>query len=93
MSRRPFDPRRRALSQILLAWPLAALPAADEKQESSPRAGCLAATEPGLSAEERTRLEKSIAEGEKPLAAIRDFTLPPDVAPSLRFEAMKSKRR
>lgn len=93
MSRRLPDPGRRALSQMVLAWPLAALAAADEKKEISPRAGCLAATEPGLSAEERARLEKSIAEGEKSLAAIRDFRLPPDVAPSLRFQAMKSKRR
>ena len=93
MSQRPFDPGRRALSQMMLAWPLAALAAADEKKETSPRAGCLAATEPGLSAEERARLEKSIAEGEKSLGGIRDFKLPPDVAPSLRFQAMKSKRR
>lgn len=93
MSDRPFGPTRRAMSQMLLAWPLAALAAADEKKESSARAGCLAATEPGLSADERVRLEKSIADGEKSLAVIRDFKLPPDVAPSLRFQAMKSKRR
>ena len=93
MSHRPFDPGRRALSRAMLAWPLAALAAADEKKETSPRAGCLAATEPGLSAEERARLEKSIAEAEKSVGAIRDFKLPPDVAPSLRFQAMKSKRR
>jgi len=93
MRNRPFELTRRALSQMLLAWPLAALAAAGEKKDASARAGCLAATEPGLSADERTRLEKSIADGEKSLAVIRDFKLPPDVAPSLRFEAMKSKRR
>jgi hypothetical protein len=93
MRHRPFDPSRRALSQMMLAWPLAALAGADEKKELSPRAGCLAATEPGLSAEERARLEKNIAEGEKALAVIRGLKLPPEVAPSLRFQAMKSKRR
>jgi hypothetical protein len=93
MSDRPFDLTRRALSRMLLAWPLGALAVADGKKEASARAGCLAATEPGLSAEERTRLEKSIADGEKSLAVIRDFKLPPDVAPALRFQAMKSKRR
>jgi len=92
MSDRPSGLTRRAVAQMLLAWPLAGL-AADEKKAASPRAGCLAATEPGLSADERARLEKSIADGEKSLAVIRDFKLPPDVAPSLRFRAMKSKRR
>lgn len=82
---------RRALAQMLLAMPLARLAAGDEK-EASPRARCLAAAEPGLSSDERARLEKSIAEGEKSLSVIRDFKLPPDVAPALRFQAMKSKR-
>ena len=93
MSDRPSGLTRRAMAQMLLAWPLAGLAAADEKKTTSPRAGCLAATEPGLSADERERLEKSIADGEKSLAMIRDFKLPPDVAPSLRFQAMKSKRK
>jgi len=93
MSDRPFDPTRRTLSRMLLAWPLGGLAVADEKREASARAGCLAATEPGLSADERARLEKSIAEGEKSVAVIRDFKLPPDVAPSLRFQAMRSRRR
>jgi hypothetical protein len=92
MSDQPRRLARRALGQMLLATPLARLAASDEK-EASPRARCLAATEPGLSTEERARLEKSIAEGEKSLAVIRDFKLPPDVAPSLRFQAMKSKRK
>ena len=92
MSDKPRPLTRRALGQMLLAMPLARLAAGDEK-EASPRARCLAATEPGLSTDERARLEKSIAEGEKSLAVIRDFKLPPDVAPSLRFQAMKSKRK
>ena len=93
MPGRPFTLTRRTLSQMLLAWPLARLAAADEKKETSARAGCLAATEPGLSADERARLEKSIAGGEKSLAVIRDFELPPDVAPALRFRAMRSKAK
>jgi hypothetical protein len=93
MSDHPLELTRRAMSQMLLALPLSAIAVADESKDAPPRAGCLAATEPGLSADERARLERSIADGEKPLAVIRDFKLPPDVAPSLRFEAMKSKRR
>jgi hypothetical protein len=41
---------RRALGQMLLAMPIARLAAGDEK-EASPRARCLAATEPGLSSD------------------------------------------
>jgi hypothetical protein len=95
MSDRPPELTRRALSQMLLALPLGALAGADERKDAepaSPRAACLAATETGLSAEEKARLEKSIAGGEKSLAVIRDFKLPADVAPALRFQAMKSKR-
>jgi len=96
MSNRRLELTRRALSRMLLALPLSPFAVADEKKEAespSPRATCLAATEPGLSADERARLEKSIAGGEKALAVIRDFKLPADVAPSLRFQALKSKRR
>jgi len=93
MSDQPRPLTRRAMSQMLLAVPLARLAAADEKKEASPRAACFAATEPGLSTDERVRLAKSIADDEKALTVIRDFKLPPDVAPSLRFQAMKSKKR
>ena len=92
MSDQPRPLPRRAFAQMLLAMPLARLAAGDEKAPSA-RARCLAATEPGLSTDERARLEKSIAEGEKSLAVVRDFKLPPDVAPSLRFQVMKSKRK
>jgi hypothetical protein len=94
MSDRPLELTRRALSRMLLALPLARLAAADEKKEAespSPRAVCLAATERGLSSDERARLEKSLADGEKSLAVIRHFKLSADVAPALRFQAMKSK--
>jgi hypothetical protein len=92
MSDKPRPLTRRAVGQMLLAMPLARIAAGDEK-EASPRARCLAATEPGLSNDERARLEKSIAEGEKSLTVIRDFKLLPDVPPSMRFQAMKSKRK
>ena len=92
MSDEPRPLTRRAVGQMLLALPLARLASGDEK-EPSPRTRCLAATEPGLSTDERGRLEKSLTEGEKSLSVIRDFKLPPDVAPSLRFQAMKSKRK
>lgn len=87
---------RRTLGQMLLALPLARVARAQETKEDPPpsaRALCLAATETGLSADERARLEKSIAGGEKSLAVVRDFKLPAGVAPSLRFQAMKSKRK
>jgi hypothetical protein len=94
------DPRldltRRALGQMLLALPLARLAAADDKkaeEAASPRADCFAATEPGLSDDEKARLRKSITEGEKSLAVIRDFKVPVDVAPATVFRAMKSKGR
>jgi hypothetical protein len=93
MSEPPRRLTRRALSQMLLALPLAGLAAPDDKKDASPRAACFVATEPGLSADERARLEKSLVDGEKALAVIRDFKLPPDVAPALRFQAMKSKKR
>jgi len=35
----------------------------------------------------------TVSPDEKSLAVIRDFKLPPDVAPSLRFQAMRSKRK
>jgi hypothetical protein len=96
MTYRSFDITRRAMSRILLALPLAPIAAAEEKKPAdapspSPRDSCLAAAETGLSADERARLEKSLAGGEKALAVVRDFKLPPDVAPALRFQAMKSR--
>jgi hypothetical protein len=81
---------------MLLALPLARLAAADEKKPEevvSPRADCLAATEAGLSDDEKARLRKSIAEGDKSLAVIRDFKVPVDVAPAVMFRAMKSRGR
>jgi hypothetical protein len=75
MSDGPFELTRRALGQMMLAMPFAATAAIEEKTEApvpSPRAECFAATEPALLAEEKARLEKSITDGEKSLAVIRD---------------------
>ena len=89
--------RRRDFARILLAVP--ALPALargqgeKEPEKPSPTAEFIAAEEPGLSPAEREALRKSIAGFEKSLQVVRDFKLPPDVAPALRFAAQKSKRR
>ena len=87
---------RRAATKLLLALPLAAPSAAEEKkpeEKLSPQAECLVAHETGLSPEETARLRQNVASGQKALAVIRDFKLPADVAPSLRFVAMKSRKR
>lgn len=84
---------RRTVGKMLLALPAAVLPVGEPREEKpSEQAEFIAAHEGGLTAEERERLKKSIADVEKPLAVIRDFKLPMDVAPSLRFRALKSNR-
>lgn len=85
---------RRAAGKLLMALPAVALAApasADEKPTEL--ADFLAAREPGLSAEERERLRKSVTELEKALRVVRDFRLPRDVALSLRFRPLRSRRR
>lgn len=96
MSDRPLDLDRRSLGKLLLGLPLAVGAAAAETKPPEPpsaRSECLAASEPGFSPEERERLRKSMGESEKSLAVIRDFKLPPDVAPALRFAPLKSAKR
>lgn len=86
---------RRAFGRMLLAMPAAALPLSREEEKPAPsseQADFIAAREAGLSPEERERLRKKISEGEKSLAAVRDFKVPMEVTPSLRFRAMKSRR-
>ena len=89
--------RRRDFARILLAVP--ALPALaraqgdKEPEKPSPTAEFIAAEEPGLSPAEREALKKSIAGFEKSLQVVRDFKLAPDVPPTLRFAALKSRRR
>jgi hypothetical protein len=95
MSDRPLAISRRGLGQILLAVPVASALAAEEKkavEKPTPLAELIAGQEPGLSDEEQARLKKSITEGEKTLAVIRDFKLPPDVGPAFRFAPLKSRR-
>ena len=93
MSQRPFSLGRRGLGKLLLTLPAAtALCAESQPQGASDIADFLVAHEAGLSADEKERLKKSVAGAEKSLAVIRDFKLPADVAPALRFQALKSKR-
>jgi predicted component of type VI protein secretion system len=85
---------RRTVGKMLLAVPAAAL-AADEKKEDekpSAHAELISSTEPGLSPEERERLKKAVGDVEKALAVVRDFKLPMDVTPALKFRALKSRR-
>lgn len=89
---------RRTLSKMLLALPAAAILPADgsdeRKKEEKPSAQAefIAAQESGLSPEARERLKKNITGGERSLAVIRDFRLPMDVGPALRFRPLKSRR-
>ncbi len=95
MSSQQTTMRRRTAAKLLLALPAAAaLPArAQEKEKPSPTAEFLAAQQAELSSEERERLKKNIGGLEKALAVIREFKLPLDVDPCLRFKARRSRRR
>ena len=89
---------RRAVNRLLLAAPaLPAAIAAAHAQDAPPKpsafAACLAASESGLSADERTRLVKSLAGLEQSLHAIREFKVPPDAHPAMYFTPLKSRRR
>ena len=93
-----MDPTRRAVTLLLASAPAAAWAleqSKDEKKDErpSPTAEFLAANEPGLTDEERARLKKVVTEGEASLKTIREFKVPPDVAPSFRFQPVKSKGR
>jgi hypothetical protein len=68
----------------------AAGPEADEGP--SPLARFLARQEEGLSAAERRRLRRSIAQLEGSLKEIRGFALANDVPPAGGFRALRSKR-
>jgi hypothetical protein len=101
MHDRPLAISRRTMGRMLLAAP-AAVTLPQQKPEQKPPekpparpselAEFIAAQESGLSPAERERLKKNVTETEQALAAIRDFKLPPDVAPALRFRALKSDR-
>jgi hypothetical protein len=90
-----MNPTRRAVTLMLVSAPAAALAGPDEKKDVQPSAEAefLASREPGLTDEERARLKKNLTDGEAALKAIREFKLPADVAPSLRFQPLKARRR
>ena len=85
---------RRDLAKLLLLLPAASALAAEEAKPPavSEADEFLAAHEAGLSGEERERLRKGLADQEKALALVRDFKLPPDVDPALRFSALRSSK-
>ena len=89
---------RRSIGKLLLAAP--ALPAAaalaaqaDPAPKPSAFASCIAASETTLDADERARVEKALGGLEQSLKTIRDFKLPANADPTLRFSAMKSKAK
>lgn len=84
---------RRDFGKLLLALPAAGLAAAAVAEEKGPNlAEVLAAREPGLSDDERKRLQKAIGDAQKPLQAVRDFKLPEDASPAFRFRVMRKAR-
>jgi hypothetical protein len=87
---------RRQAARLIAAAPIG-LPAASalmqpEKRTLSRFATCVAASETTSSPEERARLETALGKIEESLKAIREFKLPLDTAPALRFAAIKSPR-
>jgi hypothetical protein len=100
MDDRPRAITRRTMGRMLLAAPAAVLPQQkpaekppDKPPAPSALAEFIAGNEAGLTPAERERLKKNIAETEQALAVIRDFKVPADVAPAVRFQALKSTRR
>jgi len=99
MDDRPRAITRRTMGRMLLAAPAAVRPQQKpaEKPDKPPAPSALAefiaGNEAGLTPAERERLRKNIAETEQALAVIRDFKVPADVAPAVRFQALKSTRR
>jgi hypothetical protein len=96
MDRRRYELRRRDVARMLLA--LSAAPALvhageEKKDATSPLAEFLAGQETGLSPAEQAALKKAVVGLEKSLEAIRNFELPPNAAPSVRFEALRSRSR
>jgi hypothetical protein len=84
---------RRDFGKLMLALPAAGLAAAAGAEEKgSDLAEVLAAREPGLSDDERKRLQKAIGDSLKPLQVVRDFKLPEDAAPAFRFSPLRSTR-
>jgi hypothetical protein len=91
MDDRPRAITRRTMGRMLLAAPAAA--ALPQPPAPSALAEFIARDEAGLTPAERERLKKNVAETEQALAVVRDFKVPADVAPAVRFRALKSTRR
>ena len=85
---------RRTLGKLLLGVPAASLTAGSLAAAETPsdEVAFFTSHEPGLSAEERERLQKGLTDLEKSLKTVRDFTLANDVSPALRFKALPSRR-
>lgn len=81
---------RRDFGKRMLALPAIGLATAAVAEEKVPDlAGVLAAREPGLSEDERKRLQKAIGDAQKPLQAVRDFKVGDAVSPAFRFRALR----
>ena len=84
---------RRAFGKLVLTLPAATLAGSAAAEEKPQELGdLLAAREPGLSEDERKRLQKMIGDAQKPLQVVRDFKLPEDADPAFRFRALRSTR-
>ncbi|HEY7412830.1 MAG TPA: hypothetical protein VII13_18965 [Vicinamibacteria bacterium] len=90
---------RRAASRLILALPVAAPALAQDAppgkkaaEKPTPQAECIAAQEAGLSDAERETLKKSITGFDKAVQAVRDFKVPADVPPAVRFAPLKPRR-
>jgi hypothetical protein len=100
---------RRTAAKLILSLPVAAPALAgddaeekkaDEKppmattgDKPTPQAECIAAQEAALSDAERATLKKSITGFDKAVQMVRDFRVPADIPPAVRFAALKSPRK
>ena len=86
---------RRDLAKLLLVVPVAGMaPRLARADDPSPEARLIAEEEKGLSADERERLLKGLADQEKTVRTVRDFgPIPNDVAPAFVFRPRASRKR
>ena len=67
-------------------------PTPGETPTDSPLGRFLARDEEGLTAEERRKVRRQVAQLEQSLKEIRDYTLTNDVVPSGTFRALRTRR-
>jgi hypothetical protein len=79
-----FAPRRAAAEEVTQPSP---------QPEEPPLAKFLARQEADLTAEERRRVRREVAQLEQSLKEVRDYPLGNDVPPSGTFRALKGRRR